>query len=269
MSSTGGKTFSVVSGFAVSAVAGAFTGITGAQIAGMKMPQSASFDLSPLIYAFLGLGVSGTMFFILVAIMGSRRKMDFARCVIASGIGAIAIALISGVVGYPIVQHADRMNNLKARQQAAESDNRYQHYYAEIQSHPGIVLKEEWYKWNEATPERRHAYRMSIQERKVQYTHSILSELYTRDSEMKKQLLAHPSFDVELLEREYRRTFKRALRGDCETFVDIMRSPNAKSEWFEEVEASGLLDKNPTSCSDELKSVIRVRRQKLAEPGSN
>ncbi len=88
----------------------------GAQLAGMKMPQSASFDLSPLIYAFLGLGVSATVFLILVAILTARRKTDFAGNVIVSGIVSIAIAFISGVVGYPIVQHNGRANSLKASQ---------------------------------------------------------------------------------------------------------------------------------------------------------
>ena len=232
-------------------------------MAGLRMPQSASFDLSPLIYAFLGLGLGGTVYLLLVLILTARRRMDFARCIIVSGISAIAVALISGVAGYPIVQHAERLNNLEARLQYAESDKRYQQYHAEAQEDPGIVLKEEWYK---ATDERRHAYRMSIQKRTVQYAPTTLSELYARDSEMKTQLLTHPSFDVELLEREFRRTFKRALRGDCETFVAIIRSPNAKSEWFEEVEASGILDKTSSSCSDELKSLISARHRKLAAP---
>ena len=225
------------------ALIGGFFALIGAKIAGL--PES-SWSLEPLVYLALGFGAGAFGFVILFAMSQ--------RAAIAAS-GAVILAFLAGLAGYPISRYNSKMNMERSMAQSAASNHRYQEFYSKLRENSEVSLRESWYK---ATDERRHAYRMSIQNRDVDYSASTLGRLYDLDDQMSVQLLGHPSFDTSLLESEFHKALKRSLRGGsgCDKLQAILRNPNAKDEWFTEVASSGILEKDIFLCSDSLKGLI-------------
>ena len=226
------------------ALVGAFFALIGAKIAGL--PES-SWSLEPLVYLALGFGAGAFGFVILFAMSQ--------RAAIAAS-GAVILAFLVGLAGYPISRYNSKMNMERSMDQSAASNHRYQEFYSKLRENSEVSLRESWYK---ATDERRHAYRMSIQNRDVVYSASTLGRLYDLDDQMTVQLLGHPSFDTSLLESEFHKALKRSLRGGsgCDKLLAILRNPNAKDEWFTEVASSGILEKDIFLCSDSLRGLIK------------
>jgi hypothetical protein len=238
------------------ALIGAFVAVIGAKVAGL--PDN-SWSLEPLVYLVVGFGVGALGYLILVGVLSNKKGGSMIQRAAMSATGAVILSFLSGLVGYPIARHNGELNNQKSQILAAASDRRYQDFYSILRSDPGIVVRD---RWDKATDERRHAYRMSLQTLDVTYSQVTLSQLYSLDDQMTVMLLAHPSFDADLLEREFHRTLKKALRGvQCDSLQAIMRNPTAKDEWFAEVAASGILEKDIFLCSDSLK-ILLERRQR-------
>ncbi len=225
------------------ALIGAFSALIGAKIAGLS---ESSWSLEPLVYLALGFGAGAFGFIILVA-------MNQPAAMAASG--AVFLAFLAGLAGHPISGYHSKMNLEKSTAQSAASNHRYQQFYSKLRENSEVSLRESWYS---ATDERRSAYRMSIQNRDVDYSASALGRLYKLDDEMAVQLLGHPSFDSSLLESEFHEALQRILRGGsgCDKLQAILRNPIAKNEWFAEAASSGILEKDIFLCSDLLKHLI-------------
>lgn len=240
---------------------GAFLSLIGASV--MGLPRS-DWSLEPLVYLALGC-VTGALGFlgVLSALPMKRLCAPIERMIVAA-VAGLFLAFLSGIIGYPIARYDAKVNSEKSMAQSAASNQRYEHFYSMLREDPDLSIRESWY---QATDERRRAYRMSIQNRDVEYSPAMLRQLYALDDQMAEQLLGHPSFDTSLLESEFHKALKRAIWGgrDCDKLQAILRNPKAKDEWFAEVATSGILEKNIFLCSDSLRDLIE-RHQMVKNP---
>jgi len=253
----------------VCALLGAMFALLGAKLAGLS---DSAWSLEPLVYLALGFGAGALGFLVLAGALPIIRGISETQRPPLAFIGALLIAFLTGVIGYPIAKYDAKVNMKKSMAQSAASNQRYEHFYSILRKDPEVSLRESWYR---ATDEKRQAYRMSIQNQDVDYSPSTLGRLYELDDQMTVQLLRHPSFDTSLLESEFHRILKRSIRGsDCDRMQAIMRNPNAKDEWFAEVASSGILEKDIFLCSDSLRRLINSRQsnqpnKSLLPTGSN
>jgi hypothetical protein len=248
------------------ALIGAFLAVIGAKIAGL--PES-SWSLEPLAYLALGFGAGAFGFVILVGIIPHYSGISMIQRAAMAASGAVILAFVTGLAGYPISRHNAKMNLERSMAQSSASDQRYKEFYSRLSKNSEVSLRESWYR---ATDERLLAYRMSIQNRDVDYSASTLGQLYILDNQMAVQLLKHPSFDPSLLESEFHKALKRSLRGgsNCDKLQAILRNPNARDEWFAEVVSSGILDKGIFLCSESLRDIIaRHLKDQESEQGAH
>jgi len=236
----------------VCAVVGAYLAAIGAAAAGLR---SSQWSLEPLVYLALGSATGAIGFLCFACILSFKTRMTSGKLMFVAAASALILAFLSGLVGYPVSKHNSEMNLKKSATQSRASDQRYEHFYSMLRKEPGLSLGESWYK---ATDERRYAYRMSIQNRDVDYSPLMLGQLYVLDDQMSVQLLAHHSFDPLLLESEFHKALKRAIRGGpgCDKLQAILQNPNAKDSWFTEVASSGIIEKDIFLCSDSLRVLI-------------
>ena len=236
----------------VCAFVGAYLAVIGADVAGLPYSQ---WSLEPLLYLALGLGVGAVAFLVIVCVLSFKTRLASIERMMVAATSALFLAFTSGLIGYPIAEYNAKENLKRSTARSAASNQRYRQFYSMLREDPEVSLRESWYK---ATDERRLAYRMSIQNRDVEYSPSMLGRLYDLDDQITVQLLAHPSLDTSLLESEFHRALKRSIRGGsgCDKLQAILRNPKAKDEWFTEVASSGIVEKDIFLCSDELRGLI-------------
>ena len=241
------------------ALLGACLSLIGAYV--MGLPRS-DWSLEPIVYLALGCVTGAVGFLGVVCALPIRTGSAPRERMIVGAAAGLFLAFLSGIIGYPIAKYDSKRNMKKSMAQSAASNQRYEHFYSMLRENPDISLRESWYK---ATDEKRHAYRMSIQNRDVEYSPAMLLQLYDLDDQMTIQLLGHPSFDTSLLEIEFHKALKRALRGGsgCDKLQAILRNPKAKNEWFAEVTKSGIIEKDIFLCSDSLRGIIE--RHQMAQ----
>ena len=241
----------------VCASLGGYLSVIGAAVVGL--PKS-DWSLEPLVYLALGFVVGAVGFLGIIFALSFKTRIGSGERLIVAAPGALFLAFLSGVIGYPISKYNSELNMKRSTAQSAASNQRYERFYSMLRENPDLALRESWYR---ATDERRLAYRVSIQNRDVAYSPSMLGRLYELDDQMSVQLLGHTSFDASLLESEFQKALKRSLRGgsDCDKLQAILRNPNAKDEWFIEVASSGILEKGIFLCSDSLGDLIKRRHQ--------
>lgn len=249
------KAISILIGVAVCAVFGAIVCSIGASITGLPPARSGSFNLEPLVYVGLGL-VTGPLAFL--GSLAILRRTEFGGKLGISMICSIGLSFLSGVIGYPISKWDAKRNAVRAQERWREERHRYDDYYAAIRADPGIVVSQQWYlKWSPQWD----AYYASLTDPQIRYTPEMLTAIYQGRvySEHVLPLLRHPAFDPQLLEREYRRFLKHARFGnDLDLLGAVLSSPQARSDWFVEVESSGILQRDEPYARH-LRNVVRER----------
>jgi hypothetical protein len=237
----------------IGAVSGPFLALAGASLAGL--PES-SWSLEPLVYLAFGFLIGGPGFLLLLAILTVASQKPFANRALAAVLGVLLLSFLSGLLGVPFNKYQQEEARKERKVQEVESGKRYRKYYSLLRFDPQIALREEWY---HAPDEKRIVYSASLRNLDVDYGPSLLSRLYEdsrpySDNGDAAYYLKHPSFDPDQLAKEFQRSMDEVRSGEsCYRLIPILRSPNAKEEWFAEVAAS--------PCGASLVKLIEEQRQ--------
>ncbi|RYD18553.1 MAG: hypothetical protein EOP88_22185 [Verrucomicrobiaceae bacterium] len=238
---------------------GALLAVWGASMAGMSRSQ---WSLAPVIFLILGAIAAGCSFLLLLVVLSSKKEATVLGKAPVAYFGALVLAFLSGVGGIRISKHNERSNIEQYKEQATESDRKRDEFHALLRKDPDLAVREKWYV---AEDERRDAYQHSLWQKDVAYSPEALASLYAvTDGRSPESLMAHilaqPSFSPEVLRKEYRRAILEMLdTGECWRLRVIIESPKFEQTWLEELDQTGLLDREEIRCAGFVREAIAKR----------
>lgn len=245
---------------ALSVLFGAPLAFVGATAAGLPIREQ-EFGLEPLLYPVIGAVVAPVAFLILLAVLSCRKSGSASSGGVFAG--ALALAFLSGFVGFRISKYNERANIGQHKEQAAESGRKQDEFHALLRKDPGLAIRERWYL---AEDERQEAYRYSLWLKDVPYSPENLASLYAVTDDgmfpdsLMAHILAHPAFSPEVLRKEYRRAILELLdTGECWRLRAIIESPKFEQAWLEELDETGLLDREEIRCAGSVREAIAKR----------